>query len=57
MDRRRSGSLATVLLVLVLAVGGPPEARATATARVVNHGSRAVHSIALTFDDGSSPQN
>jgi len=57
MDRRRAASLAAVVLVMVLAVGGPPEAHAAATARVVDRGSRAVHSIALTFDDGSSPQN
>lgn len=57
VGRRRTASLVAALLVL-LAVGGISDAdAASATARVVSHGSRAVRAIALTFDDGSSPEN
>ncbi len=47
---------ALVVSVLVLGAAAAVDARVP-SARVVSHGTRAVRTIALTFDDGSSPQN
>ncbi|MDQ6793318.1 MAG: polysaccharide deacetylase family protein [Chloroflexota bacterium] len=59
MTRTRAANVNAALFLVLLAVGGNAATveAASATARVVSHGSRAVPTIALTFDDGSSPQN
>jgi peptidoglycan/xylan/chitin deacetylase (PgdA/CDA1 family) len=58
MVRRKLAPTVAVLLAMVLAWGGGAAAEASApSARVVSHGSRVAPTIALTFDDGSSPQN
>jgi peptidoglycan/xylan/chitin deacetylase (PgdA/CDA1 family) len=55
---RRAASVIAALLVVLLGTGGIPNAGAASpTARVVNHGSRAMRTVALTFDDGASPEN
>ena len=54
----RAASVVFAMLLVLLGTGGNPHAGAASpTARVVTHGSRAVKTIALTFDDGASPEN
>ncbi len=58
MIRPRATSLVAAVLLVLIGTGGSPAARAASpSARVVTHGSRAVKAIALTFDDGASPEN
>ena len=57
MIRTRAASVATVLMVLLAAGGDSAAAGSPAIARLASHGSRAVKKIALTFDDGASPEN
>ncbi|MDQ6794874.1 MAG: polysaccharide deacetylase family protein [Chloroflexota bacterium] len=46
------------MFLVLLGTGGIPDAGAASpSARVVSHGSRALKTIALTFDDGASPAN
>lgn len=55
IDRRA----AAIIMVLLLPIAGflGPSTRAAGSAVVVSHGSRTSPNIALTFDDGASPEN
>jgi peptidoglycan/xylan/chitin deacetylase (PgdA/CDA1 family) len=55
--RRRSATILAVLLLLVVGAGSSGGVTAAATATAVSHGPRQAKVIALTFDDGSSPDN
>ena len=60
MTKRRAGwraSLVAVCLVLAWLAAGVPSAAGVAGVALVTHGSRDRPRIALTFDDGVSPEN
>jgi peptidoglycan/xylan/chitin deacetylase (PgdA/CDA1 family) len=58
MLRRGLASIVAALVLALWPLGANAGVEAASSiARVVSHGARTAHTIALTFDDGSSPQN
>ncbi len=57
VNGRRAAILVAAAVLLVLAIGAGRGVSAAGSATAVSHGPRGQHVVALTFDDGVSPDN